>query len=379
MSKTYLSFLLTFVSLCPFIHADQDDEEESLSPEPFLGTQGEYQENNYWIEKNPSCCPSSPKYFCSLQALYLKSSEEGLEYAIKFNALLSPYANNDNVCLHRPEFKWKPAFRLGMGFNFSSQDWGLSVHWFQHHFKNTGSVSGGVAVGPDDPRPTVVLLALKTGLFEGSGSLYQSKGETIWKVANDLIDFDLSRLIDLSSVSLSIKPVVGLRAGRISQRVNNIFHRIVSGTDTSHLINITNLFRGIGLKIGLEPLFHFNQGFGLYGKTHLSILQGNFKTSYQEILNIPPGNNETQMTVHDNFHTNAEIFDIEAGFSWQYSFTSGAEFIARLGYQHQSFYRQYQFCYISLPTSSLFIQEPVVASGGTLTNSGFSLSFNWLF
>ncbi len=282
------------------VFAYQDDDYNSSSQN----------ENSYEMNSKPShsaeapacqapIAPQTPAYtapartnvcgaydiYLSGTFLYWQASEEALELA--FTVAANPNGSDNFDILNDItdelvgfDFKYKPAFRLDLGYNFNYDDWTLNLRYTRFNFAETSTVNK-----PSNKtiRPKWLEIG---GVFTIANTISLKSN---WKLDFNIFDLDLSRTF-YEGKQLSCKTIFGLQGGWINQKYSQRgFFRDIDLTLLSY--NSTNSWL-IGPRAGLDGKWHLGQGVSILGNAAASV----FMQKYYDII-----------TQHSNVH-NPAIF-----------------------------------------------------------------------
>jgi len=183
---------------------------------------------------------------------------------------------------------------------------------------------------------------------------YASDIETNWRLKLNLVDVELGREF-WASKYLTLRPHVGLRFAYLDQDFE-INHRGGSwlannGFSPPQLaynnqVDLSNKFKGIGLRAGLNTVWNFGCGWALYGDLAASIVYGRFSVDHDE-FNRPaesPFEKSTVLQTKETFRASRAILDLGLGLQWATLFCDCKYgFTAKLGWEQHLFFHQNQF------------------------------------
>ena len=198
-------------------------------------------------------------------------------------------------------FNWDSGFRIGLGYGFPCDTWGLALVWTHYRtdafFSDSGFSSVGelgsaeIIDGIQMPVPNFISGLLTAGLISFQNGFLETK----WDFQFNQVDLDFFRNFYVGR-ALSLKPYVGLRALYLKNRINS--HADYEGKypavatvffpATSIVIDqcLVSDFKSFGLKGGLETYWEVMCGLGIYGNVGLSLLYAHYETN-QKLDYIP--------------------------------------------------------------------------------------------
>lgn len=201
--------------------------------------------------------------------LYWEATENGLDLAFTVSANANG-TNNFEALNHTTEsligfnFKYKPAFRLDLGYNFNYDDWTLNLRYTRFNFSETTTLNK-----PSDR-------TLRSKWLEVAGAytvvnLISLKSK--WETDFNIFDLDLSRTF-YEGKQLSCKTLFGLKGGWIDQKYKQTgYFRSLEPPLISR--NSTDSWL-IGPRGGLDGKWHLGQGVSILGNASTSLFMQKF-------------------------------------------------------------------------------------------------------
>lgn len=221
-------------------------------------------------------------FFLTADFLYWIAHEEGLEYATTGLAGvdngLSSVAPGSTKKLN---FKWKPGFRLGLGWTLPNSYWDLSANWTWYHTTARGS-----ATHSGDPLLNPLYSSLSPA-FISAGTLDAVSAK--WRLCYNTLDIELGRSF-YPNKYLALRPHAGVRGAWINQHYSN---RYTFDTDSGVFLDLRKLhnnYHSAGIKAALDSLWSFNRYWGIFVNVSVSSLAGNFYMGEKDILSSPVTN-----------------------------------------------------------------------------------------
>ncbi len=314
---------------------------------------------------NPKTCDGD--WTITLAGFYWNAHQDGMEYAID-NRVRNPNVNPVMVLAPNipdsvlelnnlidaeyltPNYSWDFGFKAGIGYATTCDGWDFGVLWTHFHDGATDHVEANV----DDNH---TLLPLWSAFSSGLGSvLYATDIRTNWKLKLDLVDIELGRNFWTSRL-VSIRPHVGLRVALIKQNYEidhsgGSWSAIISNTigdiaqpAFNNRVDLSNDYRGIGLRSGLDSFWNFGCGWALYGNLAASIIYGRFKVDHDEQnrLAANPHPKTKILETHESFRASRAMLDLALGVQWSGMFCDCKYGITvALGWEHHLLFDQNQ-------------------------------------
>lgn len=181
--------------------------------------------------------------------LYWKANADGAE--------LGTVAGTDQQEIIFLNGQWKPGFRVGIGYEFGCDQWGLGLVWTSYHGKSHQKT---VAI-----RPTQTLFSDWNDLLAVGAT--STRGH--WRVKLNLLDLNLMKTYKISC-EVELEPFIGLRAEWIDF---DLFADYFGGT-------VTTSFRGdadvkaYGLRMGCGAIWELWCNFAIVAEVSAALLSG---------------------------------------------------------------------------------------------------------
>ncbi|MBS0628692.1 MAG: hypothetical protein JSS30_00535 [Verrucomicrobia bacterium] len=293
--------------------------------------------------------PCEGDWSLSFAAYYWSAHQEGTEFAI-VNEVPIPVINptttdiqqlNQLANAHyvKPTSHWQFGYRLGLHYATQCDGWDIGLIWTEYHNRSKKIAETTANVNS--------ILSLWSAFSPVQGSpAYAREIEGIWKVKLTLLDLPLGRQYWVSR-KLNIRPHIGLRYGRVSQDLD-LQHRGGSwspriGPTQPPLVNtakLDNVYKGTGLRGGLDSQWHYGCGFSVYGILAASVLYGRFRVAQKEHnhLAISPHTQENVILIKERLRGSRAILDLALGIQWSRQF-----FDCRFGVTTQFGWEQHHF------------------------------------
>ena len=315
---------------------------------------------------NPSVYPKTCNgdIFLKITGLYWNAHQEGLEYALvnqveapetfTYKKFIDTLNNLVGAEYKIPRFKWEYGYKLGLGYQTLCDGWDIGVLWTKYEGKASSHIDATVG-------GNYTILPIWSAFSQIPGCLlYATDIKTHWDLELDLIDLELGREFWVSKY-LSLRPHVGLRISLINQDFV-IQHK--GGTwygfkflaiwPLNNKVTLENHYRGFGVRSGLDSVWNFGCGFGLYGNFAASIIYGRFSIAHRETNRetVKPYREE-QLTPYgrlkildtkEHFRASRAMLDVGMGLQWSGIFCNNKwGLTAMIGWEHHLFFGQNQW------------------------------------
>jgi hypothetical protein len=135
-------------------------------------------------------------------------------------------------------YNFAPGFRVGVGYE---GNWDTKFYYTRFYTTASGSASGNLTSG-----------FIAGRLTQTAPTTFYQTGQANFNINFNTIDWNVGKHFDVTD-SLMLRPLIGLEGGVINQTFNSNFQR----TGLSLTEHLTNNFRGIGPKVGIETSLVF--------------------------------------------------------------------------------------------------------------------------
>ncbi len=304
-------------------------------------------------------CPRD--FYIHGEFLFMKPSEEGLEYAIDqdstgseyqfplVNGKLKGFSNNSD------EWDWRPGFRVGFGFYAMHDAWNVQADWTYIKIKADSEVSNG---------GTGVLRGLFLPARAAATSMVNASSR--WSGDCSTMDIMIGKPYHVSRYFTS-NPSFGFRAGWIDQD-----YHVRYFTNVENNVWLKNDFWGAGLRGAYESQFILGSGFSFYGKMAFALLFGKFDISQQSENSVVALEYKTEDSFY-NVQPNAEL---GLGIAWSNFFHKNQYHVSvKVGYEFHHWWNQNQ-------ARKFFDTDPTAndtVSRGDLSFNGFMFGLHLEF
>lgn len=284
--------------------------------------------------------------------------------------ILKPADVNERIQFLDVPFKWDPGFRIGIGYNNTSENpWNIQLYYTGYKTKgvNQASINSG-----EIHSAFAGNFYANNAAGDGISGPYYHQAGIQWNVVYDTLDLELGRTIKINSI-LNLRPFVGLKAAVINQNVNTTWQEPYEPTTnanpnptrittfSSATENMTNNFKGFGPSFGLDTTWHLfepaNHQLNLIGNFSGAFLGGHWALADVYYDNTPV----TITVINDSLTTAAPMAKGYLGMEW-ISAIKNTHLNIRLGYEGQVWFNQLRYYTFDMgkTNDSLFLQGGVL-------------------
>ncbi|MBI2743582.1 MAG: hypothetical protein HYX48_06670 [Chlamydiales bacterium] len=202
-------------------------------------------------------------FFLSGSFIYWQPIQENMQLGVVSKTSSQDLVNGHEIDL---DFDYKPGFKVGLGMNFSRDNWDTFIEYTW--FRATEHVRKKL-----NPNNTQTTLLPAWQIPDFLNPKYSSGSEK-WKLRMDLIDWDLAKSYKIGT-KLCLRPFFGVRAALIDQKVKVDY---VNVTSSALLISPSTSIRqssdswGVGPRAGLSSHWKFCKNFRLFSSGEVDIL-----------------------------------------------------------------------------------------------------------
>lgn len=336
---------------------------------------------------NPRTCNGDLSITAAI--FYWKAQQDGMEYAIKTNvpapnftvydgssAALQQYQELNNIIdgdYKTPNYSKDVGFKFGVGYASPCDGWDISLLWTSFQNKAKDLIQGE----PDDNQ---TLLTLWSSFSPVIGLMdFAREIRTSWNVRLNLLDLELGRKYWISPV-VTLRPHIGLRYSEINQDFEightggswGFFDGNESDADANQPalngeVDIDNDFHGIGVRGGIDSVWNFGCGWGIYGNLAASIIYGRFDLDHNENNRLAesPFSKIKVLETEESFKASRAILDLALGIQWAALICDCTYGITvSLGWEQHLFFHQNQMWRVSRIGDTL-----IAGAGVTLPNN----------
>ncbi|NGX35106.1 MAG: hypothetical protein K1060chlam1_01476 [Candidatus Anoxychlamydiales bacterium] len=305
-------------------------------------------------------CPRD--FYMHGEFLWMKPTEEGLEYAMEQDASDTSAAFPLTVgkikgfSADSNEWDWRPGFRVGFGFYAMHDAWNVQVDWTYIKIKADSELSNG---------GTGQLLPLWLPP-QGVTHTQIPNASARWSGDYSTMDIMIGKPYHVSRYYIS-NPMFGVRAGWIDQD-----YHVRYFTHVEQNVWLKNDFWGVGLRGGYEGQFLLGSGWSIYGKAAFALLFGKFDISQQAENTVSIQEYKTE----DSFYSVQPNAELGLGINWsKFYHKNQYQISVKVGYEFHQWWDQNQ-------SRRFFDTDPTAndtVSRGDLSFNGFMFGLHLEF
>ncbi|NGX35107.1 MAG: hypothetical protein K1060chlam1_01477 [Candidatus Anoxychlamydiales bacterium] len=306
--------------------------------------------------------------------LWMKPSEEGLEYAISnhttaANPWIFPIlvGKVESFSSGSQEWDWRPGFRIGFGSNSTFDKYQIEASWTYIKIKATANATIN---GAGDFLP----LFLPAIVPQGGVTFSLKDASTKWSGDFNSFDISCSKPYHVSRYYVS-SPRFGVRTAWIDQDMVYRYSLISEfSTDLSARAIAKNDYWGVGLLGAYNSQFIISKNWNIYAKALVSLLFGKFDISqHANWTTIGSAPTAHSYDVEDSFYSVQPNAELGVGLCWTRTFDHD-QYLAsvKVGYEFHHWWNQNQI-------RRFFDTDPTAndtVSRGDLSFNGFEFAVN---
>jgi hypothetical protein len=297
-------------------------------------------------------------FYISADFLYWRAENHGFSYAYQVE---TETPNVGQVVRVSPE--WKPAFRVGLGWNTNHDFWDILLNytWYKNNSQSTATNALGFI-------PLWPVSTATVGQYE------KVTGTTRFMM--NMGDFEMGRMVYLTK-TVAVRPHLGVRGGTLHQRFSSSFTDRLAGANDAETFKGKNNYWGVGPRAGFNGELHMSQGFSVLGKVAGALLYGKNKvSSLTSELVVDATEYTTERQYTENFYQLVPNMQLSLGLQWQTCFWCESMFF-KMSAAWETNYWWEQF---NLPSGLAGFNAPLPTVGNQpLTMEGLTLNFEWDF
>jgi len=240
--------------------------------------------------------------------LYWQPYLVGQPYALTFTQI-SPFGSPiaDEISIENVEYDFTSGFRFGGAYVLPCSQWDLSVAWTRHRGEGKASVEAGGGI-------LVATLWDAVPLIEADLAAAKSKSEL------DYVDITIGKRWEFCGC-FYFKPYVGGRYYRIKNKQSIFYDGEAGGEAANSSVQLINTGEGWGVLAGEHARWHLPCGFGLFGKSSVSVMLTDFELiqNQQFVFPTTPSNNFDLIST-SHLRSIKGILIAHVGVDWQKKF-----------------------------------------------------------
>lgn len=312
---------------------------------------------------------STNKVTASIDVLFWQASEDGLSYASRIDVEGSNFKNK----ARHLNFKYEPGFRVGLGTFFAKSDqWDLEFFWTHLDSKASGLTSNG----------SLLQIPWNSSILGNNAS----RAKAFWNLYYNIIDLELGRNFFISK-ALAARPFIGLRGAFIKQKYqvdyNGQFALPVGVTvEAPTKFNGKDNFWAIGIRPGVDLLWHFNKHWAFVGAVSTSLLYGSQMTTSKSSGLNPTTSPLEPLAISFKDSSWKYRLNVEGslGFQWETYFNEHKRHLSMaLIYEVSQWINQNQLAQNIIQFETVRTTPQAIPKNATLGLQGFTYKLNFAF
>lgn len=263
------------------------------------------------------------------EALFWKTTVETFSYTESVNnnssSTLPDTGTKRNV-----NFDWDWGYRVGAGYDFLENEWGLDLAFTRFSSKARNRAQADYLV---IPASTDMLNTI------GTNPAYASNVSAHFDNTYTALDGKLMRRFNVGDL-VRLYPFFGVKGAWFDQKQTNTFTGENLASDTNYVRKYTYSFDGAGPKVGTCSKWAMACGFSWYANCAASLLFGDSKGTFKESYSLGSDYKTTYTSV-----TNRTVpaLEMDLGLEYLYRFQDVAQMLGvKIGFNGEYFFNQYQ-------------------------------------
>jgi len=297
--------------------------------------------------------------------IWWKTYLANMEYAwtgIVDEASVPRDANPSKGRIKAPDFHFAPGFKVGLGLTFKHDGWDL---YSRYTWLNAHSHTHATA------QPKTGLVSTFPFSATGASGFPYNTASVKWEQEFSVLDLELGRNFFISK-RLTLRPHVGLKSDWIEEEFHEHYFLQVNTSILDTSVHRKENVWGIGIRGGLNSVWHFVKSFGLYGDITVTALWSDFHTSLKEHFIEKTSNQSLDLdsvNTHQKIQQVMPVLETGLGFIYQHWFHQERHlFFAKAGWEGQIWFDYNQL-----------IQPPTAPKCGSLSFQGLTAEIGFTF
>lgn len=300
--------------------------------------------------------------FASVEYIYWKAEEEGLDYAVNGISTSQTTTVSGRGKVHHPHFDYDSGFKVGFGLKFKHDSWDLYANYTWLHSDNKHSTTQSTA---GQSLQTLWYTAYDNVQEVLSADTASSK----WKMQFSALDVELGRNYFISR-RLTLRPHFGLKFAWIDQQ-NHVDYANVSGVNLAPdaVNDMHNHLKqdkfGVGIRTGLNTAWFMWNKWSIFGNFAASALYSDFDNHQKMTLQDDTNGKRTLMDLKHHHHDVTPVLEFALGLRFETDFVNNNyQFMIQAGWEEQIWFNENQFSNLADDrTGNLTVQGLTVKVG----------------
>lgn len=225
---------------------------------------------NITILNSARGCEIDEGFFVTADFLWWKANDDSINWTLVVTDTLLNTSSNF-ASTHYVDPNWKPAFRVGMGWNTAHDDWDLYLNWTWYNNTTRESITAETSSAAGMGQIGIAALWLPTVQAGNRAANYR------WRLRHNMFDIELGRKFFVSR-KLALRPFGGVRGGWINRSLTinylNPEASLSPPVTTPGSYKDENNYWGIGPRFGSNSEWGLGSGFQIYADLAAALLYG---------------------------------------------------------------------------------------------------------
>jgi hypothetical protein len=249
--------------------------------------------------------------FFNVDFIWWKSTMTNLEYAfsgINDGVVVSPTSNVSKGHRKSPNFSFEPGFKVGMGLHLAHDGWDV----FGEYTRLCGHKKNQITAKPGKGLGSMITTVFANGDYFAPTL---SRASSRWRQHFNVLDLELGRNFFISRY-LTLRPNFGLKFSWIEQKLRlDLKVPSINLPTTGFDIDLEQEMWGMGLRGGLDTVWHFNRNWGLYADIAFAALWGFIETKHDQVAETTVGDFKT-LDTREEIQEIINVVELGAGLSY---------------------------------------------------------------
>ncbi|MBM3207967.1 MAG: hypothetical protein FJZ57_05105 [Chlamydiae bacterium] len=310
-------------------------------------------------------------FFVEADFIYWYAQEYGLDYAKSTGLGDGNIRKIKSGHVAQVNRKWEPGFKIGIGLEFEHDGWDIFANWTW-----LNPIAGNTSYLDYNSR--------RVNFFDiGQPSIFTDiscdSASGSWNLHFNAIDLELGRDFFVSRY-MTLRPHFGLKTAWINQNFNRTYdingyvevnpNFPYSGPGSFFVGMLENNQSleswGLGIRAGLDPVWHISRCWGIYGNLALSAMYQYYSAETELNYEGRLGNEFPLTSLSKGNHTVTPVLELGLGLEYMTWFSNESYMLhVKAGWEEQVWFNTNQFINVS--------------QNGNLTFQGFTFNVGFHF
>lgn len=209
-------------------------------------------------------CAVDEGFYFTADFLYWKANDDTIYWARTISAA-TPTPQFGSIYVVSPD--WKPAFRVGLGWNTNHDNWDVYLNWTWYNNSTTETITSAIA----DNTGLGILALWSPGTITGIDSATYN-----WRLRHNMFDVEMGRRTFITR-KLIMRPFASVRGGWINRKFTVRYNSQASGvipvlTPGQYTGDVK--YWGVGPRFGSNNEWYFGYGIRAVSDFAMALLYG---------------------------------------------------------------------------------------------------------